>query len=74
MPYSFTRCAQAVREIPQSVKIWTRAADLEGDRQGKRKVLRKVRKPNLSAIYNQTLTLVKGVIPAVNPNPNPVVS
>jgi len=33
--------AQAVREIPQSVKIWTRAADLEGDRQGKRKVLRK---------------------------------
>jgi pre-mRNA-processing factor 6 len=33
--------AQAVREIPQSVKIWTRAADLEGDRNGKRKVLRK---------------------------------
>jgi pre-mRNA-processing factor 6 len=33
--------AQAVREIPQSVKIWTRAADLEQDRKSKQRVLRK---------------------------------
>lgn len=33
--------AQAVREIPQSVKIWTRASDLESTRKDKRRVLRK---------------------------------
>ncbi|KAI1724194.1 tetratricopeptide repeat domain-containing protein [Ditylenchus destructor] len=36
-----TIVANAVRHIPQSVRIWLKAADLEQDKKGKRKVLRK---------------------------------
>ena len=42
--------ANAVRALPASVKIWLKAADLELDLKGKRKVLRKALESNPSSV------------------------
>jgi len=37
--------AKAVQHLPQSVKIWLKAADLETDVKAKKRVLRKGKEP-----------------------------
>ena len=37
--------AQAVRQIPQSVRLWSKAADLETEMKAKKRVFRKGKDP-----------------------------
>ncbi|KAI8921006.1 PRP1 splicing factor, N-terminal-domain-containing protein [Powellomyces hirtus] len=51
--------AQAIRHVPQSVKIWTKACDLETDVKGKKRVLRRALEfiPNSVKIWKAAVSL-----------------
>ncbi|KAJ3023170.1 Pre-mRNA-processing factor 6 [Thoreauomyces humboldtii] len=51
--------AQAIRHIPQSVKVWTKACDLESDTKGKKRVLRRALEfiPNSVKIWKAAVSM-----------------